>query len=42
MFKDLFNFKRQRTPVEAVGFFIFYAGVFVVVSAVLGVDVLAL
>gem|GEM_PF-907648 len=42
MFKDLFDFKRQRTPVEAVGFFIFYAGIFIVVSAVFGIDVLTL
>lgn len=42
MFKDLFNFKRERTPIEAVGFFIFYAGVFIVVSAAFGVDVFAL
>lgn len=25
MFNDLFNFKKQRTPKEAVGFFLFYA-----------------
>lgn len=39
MFNDLFNFKRERTPKEAAGFFIFYAGVFVLVSAALGIDV---
>lgn len=25
MFKDLFDFKKQRTPKEALGFYLFYA-----------------
>ncbi|MFA5592391.1 MAG: hypothetical protein WC989_03660 [Micavibrio sp.] len=25
MFKDMFNFKKQRTLKESVGFFLFYA-----------------
>lgn len=35
MFKDLFNFKKVRTPNEAVGFYIFYAGLFLLVSVAL-------
>jgi hypothetical protein len=35
MFKDLFDFKKTRTPIEALGFYIFYAGAFVLVTALL-------
>jgi hypothetical protein len=31
MFKDLFNFGKQRTLTESVGFFMFHTGVIMVV-----------
>ncbi len=35
MFKDLFNFKKQRTPIEAAVFFAFYTGAFLLVTELL-------
>jgi hypothetical protein len=36
MFKDLFNFKKQRTPMEAAVFFAFYAGLCFLTTTLLG------
>lgn len=36
MFDDLFNFGKVRTLKQSVGFFIFYACVFVLIAEVLG------
>lgn len=33
MFDDLFNFKKERTPLQAFGFFAFYATVGLVVTS---------
>jgi len=35
MFDDLFDFAKQRTLKQSVGFYIFYAGIFLGVSALL-------
>jgi len=35
MFKDLFDFSKQRTLKESVGFFLFYGGVIMGVYATL-------
>ncbi len=35
MFKDLFNFRKQRTPVEAAVFFGFYTGAYFLVTELL-------
>ena len=35
-FKDLFDFKKQRTPKEAVIFYVFFTGMFLLVSTVMG------
>jgi len=39
MFDDLFNFSKKRTLKQSLGFYLFYAGAFVLISAVMGVDV---
>lgn len=36
MLKDLFNFKKTRTPVEAAAFFGFYTAAFLLVTTLLG------
>lgn len=36
MFDDLFDFGKQRTLKQSVGFFLFYAGVFLGISAIAG------
>ena len=36
MFKDLFNFKKDRTPKEALVFFLFYTGAFFAVTTLFG------
>lgn len=35
-FKDLFDFKKQRNVKEAVIFYVFYTGMFLLVTTVLG------
>lgn len=35
MFDDIFNFGKQRTLKQSVGFYIFYAGLFMGVSGLL-------
>lgn len=35
MFNDLFDFAKQRTLKESVGFYLFYAGLFVGVTGLL-------
>lgn len=35
MFNDLFNFKRQRTLKESIGFFIFYGTIALAVSGII-------
>ncbi len=35
MFRDLFNFSKQRTLGESIGFFIFHSGIIMVVYGVL-------
>lgn len=35
-FKDLFDFKKERTVKEAVIFYVFYTGMFLLVTTVLG------
>lgn len=35
MFDDIFNFGKRRTLKQSVGFYIFYAGLFMGVSGVL-------
>lgn len=32
MFKDLFNFGKVRTLKESIGFYLFYAGVFIALT----------
>lgn len=36
MFDDLFDFGKQRTLKQSVGFFIFYGAVFLGISAIAG------
>lgn len=36
MLRDMFDFGKQRTPVEAVAFYLFYVGCFTLVSLALG------
>lgn len=36
MFDDLFNFGKQRTLKQSIGFYIFYAGLFLAFSGVAG------
>lgn len=35
-FKDLFNFKKERNFKEAAVFYVFYTGMFLLLSTVLG------
>jgi hypothetical protein len=39
MLKDMFNFSKKRSGVEAVMFFMFYVGCFALVSLALGFDI---
>ncbi len=39
MLKEMFDFSKKRTPVEAVLFYLFYAGCFAVLSIALGFDI---
>lgn len=36
MFRDMFDFKKTRTPVEAAAFFGFYTGLFLLAGKLLG------
>ena len=36
MLKDMFNFKKTRTPVEAAAFFGFYTGAFLLLGKLIG------
>lgn len=39
MFDDLFDFGKKRTLKQSVGFYLFYASIFMVMSMALGMDV---
>lgn len=39
MFDDLFDFGKKRTLKQSVGFYIFYVGIFILVSTAMGLDV---